>query len=376
MCVILALNPNQMMSFNRIKNATLNNPDGYGLVLKDRGKFEVIRRLHADGNDPEEVYELLDDNKEYERILHLRYGTVGGITDDNVHPFKVFEDKGANLETLFMHNGTLQNFKEANSEISDSRKFASEIVAPLLERWHNENGRADIEDPFLKVILSQYFGGTINRGILISNRYKPLLLGQWTTAKDDFVKDKTEDILVSNNDYFTAAQNARVRENRKESFATKNPPSKDAPWPDQTQIAHRTSQTASGSDSGENSNTPEVIRIGGRKLVPLKEVNLAQTGRFLKASDLRNVIPSLGEDLADEDLQYLEMVTEEEWFSFAQLSPAEVAMLLTFLSAKFARTVVRANASEEKHLKATNVIATMAFELNQLKNSSTPKEDQ
>ena len=197
MCVIVGFSAGQSLPFAALSNAALNNPHGFGIVSISGKKLEVFHKFDEKGNDPEVVQRELEKRAKADlRFLHLRYGTRGEKSKDMTHPFTVFNNKDSNRRIEFMHNGGLANsWVKMDNIKSDSRQYAENYLAPLLERFYGDNGRADIEDLFLADLLEKDFGYT-NRGILIANDLDPLMLGRWTTT-DSIDKEK---LPASNDD--------------------------------------------------------------------------------------------------------------------------------------------------------------------------------
>ncbi len=218
MCVIIHQRPGLLLPYEMFQNACWNNPDGYGIVIKDNGRLQVIKKLDPKGNDPEEIYKIVSDNKDVERFIHLRHKTVGSISEQNVQPFTVYSSKDHQIE--FMHNGTLNihypeselKFLEASdikvdSEASDTQKFAVCKLAPLLLRFRGEKGHADFNDPFFRTILNNLWPNASNgnRGILISSREDTasFVFNSSAWKEISFTEDGKEyTFSASNDDYF------------------------------------------------------------------------------------------------------------------------------------------------------------------------------
>lgn len=199
MCVILILEPGITPPSELIKNATYNNPDGYGLILKDvqTKKLQIIKSKAINGNipenDPEVIYDLLKDNEDCQRFLHLRHRTEGPVDEENTHPFTSFySDK---RQVYFMHNGTLYDYKpkttsytyinnvrvDNNSDedsISDSKKFNDTVLAPLLTKIKGTNGYGDIHDDLVQTAITKFWGSGDNKGLLISNNQDFILINR------------------------------------------------------------------------------------------------------------------------------------------------------------------------------------------------------
>lgn len=218
MCVIISLKPGYTLPYDQLKNAAHNNPHGYGLILKDvkNQKLQVIKAKEKDfknGNDPKEIYDLLKDNEDLERFLHLRWKTEGDITEENCQPFCAYSSN--KREVFFMHNGTLYDYRpkvgttrwingtkveDTGETSSDSKKFNDEFLSPFLLRFKGENGLADVTDPVAKAIIHKYWGtGDHNRGLIITNDLDPVFinLNKWVT-----IKDGNQVFMASNDSYF------------------------------------------------------------------------------------------------------------------------------------------------------------------------------
>lgn len=213
MCVIIELKPGYTLPKDMLITAYHNNEDGYGLVLKDSiaEKIQVIQKLQG---DPEEIYDLLKDNEDIHRYLHLRNRTEGDINKENLHPFcSYFSDE---TQVYFFHNGTLHMYKPDDEKIiyegnvrkvsapketiSDSNKFNKLVLQPLFMKFHGVNGKADYTDPVCQNIIEKYWGSGYNQGLIVSNKYDPYFINPsgWKVIK---VSD-TEEFYASNDLYF------------------------------------------------------------------------------------------------------------------------------------------------------------------------------
>lgn len=189
MCVILELKPGVMPVFEAFQNAVWNNPHGYGIILKDNGRMEVRKGLTAeDKANPEEIYKILYDNKDVERIVHLRYRTAGEVNEDNLHPFLVH--KVGKTETWFAHNGTFNRFTSSRwvngqrieDVESDTASFVKQVLQPLFTNFRLTSGYVDLENPFLKEVIGKYWEGA-SRGILVNAFQENLKIGTWENIK-------------------------------------------------------------------------------------------------------------------------------------------------------------------------------------------------
>lgn len=231
MCNIAVLSAGVSIPYEKIFNVTNNNPHGYGLILKDKEhkKLEVIRKCHEKGNDPKEIFDLLEDNKDVERYLHVRYRTEGPIDLNNAHPFSAYNSNSRQIH--FMHNGTLTDFKtkisttyekgvkietvEGDQNISDSKNFNDNFLAPLLLNYSGENGRGDIHDPVFQMIIDKFWSYN-SKGLLICNDLDPVFINKKDWKELDFGGGK---FWSSNNDYWNTLVRGPVYEAKKKKDA-------------------------------------------------------------------------------------------------------------------------------------------------------------
>src|ERR1700751_2562549 len=112
MCNIIILKKDQMPIKNEFVTMCQNNWHSYGLVTKFGDKIDINKKVPENGEvDPEELYKLLERDIEYERILHVRHNTAGATNLENCHPFNVYYDEANKRNIVFMHNGTMYEFK-------------------------------------------------------------------------------------------------------------------------------------------------------------------------------------------------------------------------------------------------------------------------
>lgn len=208
MCAIIRLMPKQMISKEALYNACHNNWHSFGLVTKVDGKLDIYRDVPESGEiDPDKVYKMLQADFEYERYLHVRHNTAGATNLENTHPFDVLFDEKTGNHLVFMHNGTLYEYKskkksESGAMVddddgpSDTKNFTDEVLVPSCLADFG-SGVGDIKNPFFVKTMNKFWPGAGNRGVLISSKSDPLFLGSWVEVGEDGNK-----ILASNNDYF------------------------------------------------------------------------------------------------------------------------------------------------------------------------------
>lgn len=218
MCNIFLLNPGVMPTKSQVETCVYNNWHSMGALIRKDSGLEVIHHIPKSGElDPEMVYDLMLDNRDKQRVIHLRHTTAGATTLENCHPFKVYESKDQTI--WFMHNGTLHTYKtmENGKEVldgpSDTKNFADQILSPMLAAMKNP----DINDPLLQKIVNRFWMSS-NRGILISSKGdKPFLIdataNPWKTIKGE----GEEQFLSANDDYFTTVKRGPELARREEA---------------------------------------------------------------------------------------------------------------------------------------------------------------
>ena len=210
MCNILYLKPGQMIPQEDFWNMCYNNWHSYGLVTKIDGKLDVKKKVPESGEiDPQEVWDLVKADVQFERFLHVRHNTAGATTLENAHPIPIYYDQASGKHIEFMHNGTLYQYKskkkneygadvDDDSGPSDTMNFATQVLQPLIAGSNFGTGRGDIHHPFFKTIVSSFWPGASNRGLLIASDQAPLLWGDWKKIK----ADNDTDVATANTDYF------------------------------------------------------------------------------------------------------------------------------------------------------------------------------
>lgn len=125
MCIIMACPPNHTPSYNDLLDATLENSDGSGFMIKSPGGL-IIERSAKDDHGMIDAF--LDYRKKWPDVWgvwHSRLATHGAVEDDNTHPFKVPGQPWA-----LVHNGILPlSDGPFNSDRSDSRILAEDHIS-------------------------------------------------------------------------------------------------------------------------------------------------------------------------------------------------------------------------------------------------------
>jgi hypothetical protein len=212
MCVILHVLPGKSVPHEKLFNMAANNWQGWGLVIRRPQKLELIRKIPkgadlsennplAGGNtdDLEEIEDILQDNLDCHRYLHLRHATKGSVNMNNCHPFILKNTRSE--QTFFMHNGTVSgkfgqimtadnkiwrngSAVEVDDAPSDTRDFIEQKLKEPLEKFVH----GDYSDPsFQKYIWEPMYreDGQNSRFLFISNKYPDLKVGVWSTILDE-----------------------------------------------------------------------------------------------------------------------------------------------------------------------------------------------
>lgn len=203
MCVIIVKKPSIQIPFEKIDTACYVNNDGWGLsVLQDNNKLLTFKQFNPKGNDPQEIYDLMEKHKEHTQFLHLRYTTKGAKNIDNCHPFTLIDEDDYQLH--LMHNGTLSFQKfDIPGDQSDTRAFCEQYAAPTAKAFYAIAGKDLMNnEPFIRMMdhfitSSWYFLLYDNLG-----NYRVLGgTGAWFDQDNKPLKDATDGNWWASNTY-------------------------------------------------------------------------------------------------------------------------------------------------------------------------------
>lgn len=340
MCNILWLKPGQMPTDDDFENMVYNNWHGWGLVLRDgNGKLQVMKG-NPEENDPEELYELIDKNRDLERFLHVRHATAGGVELENIHPFEIISTNKGQL--LFMHNGTMSEYNPeyitdkthvaVREGWSDTRYFAESVLTPVMDMMKNP---LDIwAVGFVKAMGKLW--PLNNRGLLITNK-GARTLGVWE-QREDTVGNK---FLTSNTTYFNAVTRGPEFDRRESArkFA---------------ETQKRIEEENRRKEAGEDNVVP--FQAGGSKFTQLRSDHFTKvfgTTRFLK--ELRENPQLYNAD----NLAALATATAAELDGLVEALGPDLVPWLMYVTEALSEAVEKNKELEDKVVRATKFIATL-----------------
>lgn len=340
MCGIIELNPNQSIEKEKLFNLVYNNWHSFGLVLKDaNGKVEVIRQVPQKENDPNEIWELLQDNKDLYRLLHVRHNTAGATTMENCHPFDVLSTR--KRQVLFMHNGTMHEYvskryfngkaEDDPDGPSDSLNFVDQILRPSVMADFG-TGVGDIQNPFFIRMLTKFWPHG-NRGILLSSGdAESVKIGDWK-----FLGEGDNRIVVSNLDYFDRVTRGPEFERRK--------------------AAEEVARAKERLEKGESSSGPKKF------LTSLRDFNFEEVHGFFKLHESPCKILSDWEVYNRESAVNVGNFSKQELAQIVNEAPEEAVYLMEWIFSDYLNLYKENLKNEEKVQKATQRIAGMVEEL-------------
>ena len=363
MCVIIHLPPNARMKKEHLVNAVHNNHHSWGLVLVDgNNRSQLIRKCPQEGKyDPEEIWDILEDNLDVHRYLHLRNTTRGATNDENTQPFQVYSSD--TRQVYFFHNGTLNSFGATTggmyvngiwkqtvgteNNISDTRDFCEKILQPALIRWHGPDGPADYNDQYFNSLIMDKQWTTSSKGMFVSNDMPPKYYGAgWSQYKQD--DPDAPIIMVSNQDYF----NTVTRGPAKPASGVAG----DGFFPDKQTNKEAEKTGATGSTTG-NETTGKNNPLG-MEVVPFMTSSLVVNPTIVKS--LEGFFEGLEEGPKDnDDYSALANIACEEWYSFICAESTcnwSIAAMLEFMSSAVASEHKKRVALEGKLERAQKLI--------------------
>lgn len=130
MCVIIAKKAGvEPLNEDYFNNAWDKNPDGGGIVWKEKGKRVMVQKGFMKKEDMLEVLKKVN-TKDTSFIAHFRIKSVGDVKPENCHPFVM-------KNVTFAHNGTLSITPIEGK--TDSETFGLAILHNHTMKWIKDN---------------------------------------------------------------------------------------------------------------------------------------------------------------------------------------------------------------------------------------------
>jgi len=115
------------------------NPHGAGFAFAMDNKVSVVKGFF----NPDELiqyYELIPPQATI--LLHFRKASAGEINVKSCHPFRI------NKDHVMVHNGTIMDFWDEKSSLSDTQRFVNMYLRPIFKNdkyfWRRRTGKYTI----------------------------------------------------------------------------------------------------------------------------------------------------------------------------------------------------------------------------------------
>ena len=123
MCLLHIAEPNKAPTYEQLKCACSNNPDGFGYAVHTGDSIITGRGLDYDSV----IRRFLNVRERYSdgfAMFHARLATHGSVNKNNCHPFRV----GGSDKIILGHNGILPVDISKGDNRSDTKIFADELL--------------------------------------------------------------------------------------------------------------------------------------------------------------------------------------------------------------------------------------------------------
>lgn len=193
MCVIIDKPCGVRMAKTKLDAACNFNRDGFGYMYihPETGKLIAERVLPKTTLLAQQLLDAkFDELTNVHAVFHLRYGTHGGETLSNVHPFQVLNKEQHGKDVWFMHNGVI-NIK--SDEVADKGKSDTVLFNEYVLRPTLADCPALLDNHAYLGLLADYIGSS--KLLFMDDTGKITRVGNWET---------NEGCVVSNNSYFTS----------------------------------------------------------------------------------------------------------------------------------------------------------------------------
>lgn len=167
MCVIIYRPAEHKLSLTTLDNCMDDNPDGWGLMWSENGQV-VVRK----GREMRDFWPAYREAGVRDLGIHFRFRTHGSVSDDQAHPYVVFNGNQRHQPLWLMHNGVFNHVKMHDETRSDTEHWIEQILRPILgpepELWGNET--------FWDMIKEDTRG---SRLLMLNGRGEWAFTGQW-----------------------------------------------------------------------------------------------------------------------------------------------------------------------------------------------------
>ncbi len=159
MCEIFGVSARKKIKINSYLKTFYSHSDmhrnGWGLALLDR-KHVSIEKEPIKASDSEYLKEKLQSEITTSRcISHIRMATIGGMNEDNTHPFTGYDYSGRRW--VFAHNGTIFESKEltpyqyVQKGTTDSERIFLYLI-DIMDKHFEEKGTPPDDSERMKII--------------------------------------------------------------------------------------------------------------------------------------------------------------------------------------------------------------------------------
>ena len=182
MCIIIAKQPNGIVTEDTLHHCWNANDDGAGFMYAKHNQLHIEKGFMEWDNFIERYRSVISEHgQQLPMVIHFRIATHGKINEENTHPFTISN------KMAFAHNGMIKCV-ETTPEHSDTWHFNEAIIKPMQK----------LDNKFLKKqhnikLLSEVIG------------YSKLVFlqanGEITIINKNLGDDKTPGIWYSNSSY-------------------------------------------------------------------------------------------------------------------------------------------------------------------------------
>ena len=126
MCLIVNKPAGYSLQKRAMRFAFHNNPDGFGISSFIPGEFFRLDTGITESFD--EFWETAYQYSDLHQVIHLRYATVGQVSNKLIHPFEIIPN------VYLFHNGTLKDFSHIPEGESDTSWFVQTVLRPEFKK--------------------------------------------------------------------------------------------------------------------------------------------------------------------------------------------------------------------------------------------------